>query len=506
MSTSQAGSGNVRLSEPQSTSDLSPKAPVQEVSEQLPQPKPPYTALPLSRQRLILAIITVAGIFGPLAGNIYLPALPVVAREFQRTETEINITVTVFMIVFAFGPLIWSSFADWKGRRPLYIISILVYILANVLLAAVPTNYGALIVLRIIQAFGSSAVVSLGAGTVADIIEPKKRARAMSYFLFGPQCGPILGPLIGGALAEKASWRWIFAFLAISGTVLWVGLVFALPETLRARVGNGSIYVEKSWLILPPTFSSVIVPESERGPPPPKPTLKGYWKLFRYPPIGITCVNTAILYSSYFCIAIQLPPALGDVYHWSSSKVGAGYVVVGLAMVIGSILGGRFSDWRRKRAVQAHGETNVHPEARLNDQIWGLFIASAGLIMFGFFVEYALHPAATLISTFLVGFGMSWMFVASNAFLTLCLAQQAAGAFALGNMLRSPAAAVAAAIVSPLVQKMGWGYCFLGLGLLNLFGIGSMLLVLRARSAQWARKRLAREAKSGHQNGPPKTH
>lgn len=98
------------------------------------------------------------------------------------------------------------------------------------------------------------------------------------------------------------------------------------------------------------------------------------------------------------------------------------------------------------------------------------------------------------------------MFVASNAFLTLCLAQQAAGAFALGNMLRSPAAAVAAAIISPLVQKMGWGYCFLGLGLLNLFGIGSMLLVLRTRSAQWVRKRLAREAKSGHQNGPPKTH
>ena len=50
-------------------------------------------------------------------------------------------------------------------------------------------------------------------------------------------------------------------------------------------------------------------------------------------------MNTAILYSSYFCIAIQLPSALGDVYHWSSSEVGAGYVVVGVAMVIGSICG-----------------------------------------------------------------------------------------------------------------------------------------------------------------------
>ncbi|CAG7953216.1 unnamed protein product [Penicillium olsonii] len=487
-----------------SSPDLSSKTPVQNVCEQPAQPKPAYTAISLSRRRFILGIITVAGIFGPLAGNIYLPALPVMARQFHRTETEINVTVTVFMVVFAFGPLIWSSFADWKGRRPLYIISILIYILANVLLAAVPANYGALIVLRVVQAFGSSAVVSLGAGTVADIIEPKQRARAMSYFLFGPQCGPILGPVIGGALVDKTSWRWIFGFLAISGATLWLVLVFALPETLRARVGNGSVYTDQSWLLLPPKLSSDLVPESERGPPPPKPTLKGYWKLFQYPPIGITCMNTAILYSSYFCIAIQLPSALGDVYHWSSSEVGAGYVVVGVAMVIGSICGGRFSDWRRKRLVQVLGESNVHPEARLNDQIWGLFLASAGLIMFGFFVEHALHPAATLISTFIVGFGMSWMFVASNAFLTLCLAQQAAGAFALGNMLRSPAAAVAAAIITPLVQRMGWGYCFLGLGLLNLVGIGSMLIVLRTQSTRWAKARLAKGAQNGHRSGPQK--
>jgi len=62
-----------------------------------------YTAFSPSLQRFILGIITVAGIFGPLAGNIYLPALTVIARQFHRTETEINITVTVFVIVFAFG-------------------------------------------------------------------------------------------------------------------------------------------------------------------------------------------------------------------------------------------------------------------------------------------------------------------------------------------------------------------------------------------------------------------
>lgn len=63
----------------------------------------PYTALSPSHQRFILGIITVAGFLGPLAGNIYLPALPVLCREFHRTETEINVTVTVFMVVFGVG-------------------------------------------------------------------------------------------------------------------------------------------------------------------------------------------------------------------------------------------------------------------------------------------------------------------------------------------------------------------------------------------------------------------
>jgi MFS family permease len=64
---------------------------------------PEYSAFSPCRRRFILIVITVAGFFGPLAGGIYLPALPVLEREFHASATAINITVSVFMLTFAFG-------------------------------------------------------------------------------------------------------------------------------------------------------------------------------------------------------------------------------------------------------------------------------------------------------------------------------------------------------------------------------------------------------------------
>jgi hypothetical protein len=68
------------------------------------QPQTPaYTAFSPGRRRFIFAVTTIAGFFGPLAGGIYLPALPVLEKDFHVSATAINVTVTVFMAVFAVG-------------------------------------------------------------------------------------------------------------------------------------------------------------------------------------------------------------------------------------------------------------------------------------------------------------------------------------------------------------------------------------------------------------------
>jgi hypothetical protein len=64
-------------------------------------PGRPYSVFSTSRRRLTLTIVTSAGFFGPLAAGIYLPALPILQREFHTSTTTINATVSVFMVVLA---------------------------------------------------------------------------------------------------------------------------------------------------------------------------------------------------------------------------------------------------------------------------------------------------------------------------------------------------------------------------------------------------------------------
>jgi MFS family permease len=94
---------------------------------------------------------------------------------------------------------------------------------------------------------------------------------------------------------------------------------------------------------------------------------------------------------------------------------------------------------------------------------------------------------------FIVGFGMSWVFVTTTAFLTECVPRQAAGAFALGNLLRTPAAAIAAAAIQPLVTAVGSGWCFTGLATLDLVVVGGSVLILRNKGHAWRERRERRE-------------
>lgn len=94
-------------------------------------------------------------------------------QDLGVTTEEINLSITVYMVFQGVSPTFWGTIADSYGRRPVLLITMTIYCGACVGLALSP-NYAALMVFRMLQAFGSSSVIAVSAGVLSDIVESKK--------------------------------------------------------------------------------------------------------------------------------------------------------------------------------------------------------------------------------------------------------------------------------------------------------------------------------------------
>lgn len=477
----------------------------------------PYSKFSKTQQVVIFGIVIYIGFLGPMSGNIYIPALPTLQTAFGVDPTVINATVSVFMAVFAVGPLFWGLFADVCGRKWLYLCSLVLVTIVNLLLATVPTNIGALYVLRVFQALGSSSVISLGTGTVTDIIPPKHRGKAIAYFMLGPNMGPIVGPIVAGLILFKGDhWRWLFGFTCIASAIAFLLVLAFLPETLRCIVGNG----DKKWVknnkhdesnesmsakdigvmekSIPDAkvendknkwkfFSDIGIQKpvtddpifQKLYPKPMKPGLIVYWSMVKFPPIIITSMTTALLFANYYAFSVTFSHFLQNDYNFSQFETGLAYICPGVAMLIGSQTGGHLSDILRSRWIKNHPESNFPIELRLVLQIWGIAVNTAGCIGYGWAIHY--HYSIVLVFAFAAmnAFGLTWCSNTTMTYLTEILARRAASTVALSSFFRNTAAAISSAVIMTLCSEMGVGWCFTGLGLCNVISLTGILFLLQ---------------------------
>ncbi|CCC68285.1 hypothetical protein NCAS_0B02010 [Naumovozyma castellii] len=464
----------------------------------------PYTLFSTGQIYVIMFIITFIGFLGPLSGNIYIPALPTLQKDFNVSSTVINATVSVFMAVFAVGPLFWGLFADVGGRKVLYICSILLMVIVNILLASIPAHISSLFVLRIVQAFGSSSVITLGAGTVTDITPPKQRGRAIGYFMIGPNMGPVLAPIIAGLILMKGNyWRWLFGLTGIMGGVGLLLIVAFLPETLRCIVGNADPGWDERRLKLRRdddiefsrpirktprwTFFTDLGIQKPRNtttefkelyPKPPRPNVHFYWDMLKFPPVVIASVSTALLFSNYYALSVSLSHFLERDYKLSMLKIGLSYVCPGVCMIFGSQLGGHLSDHLRARWIKTHEGQSFPLESRLVLHICGILINTAGCIGYGWAIQKHFHLAIVLLFSGLMAFGLTWCSNTTMTYLSELMTTKTAGAIALSSFFRNVGAAISSSIILILCKHMGIGWCFTGLGLCNIISlvlIGTLL-------------------------------
>lgn len=164
----------------------------------------------------------------PLASSIFAPGVPDVIAEFNSTdETLATFVVSVFVLGFAFGPLLVAPLSEIYGRNPVYHVCNVLFVVFTVG-CALSKNMGMLIAFRFLSGFAGVAAPTIGAGSIADMVSAERRGKAMSIWSMGPMLGPSIGPVIAGFVIESLGWRWAFWIVVIA--VSRTGQYFVKPR------------------------------------------------------------------------------------------------------------------------------------------------------------------------------------------------------------------------------------------------------------------------------------
>ena len=157
----------------------------------------------------VLGVVMLGTVMSALDSSIVNVSLPNMMASFGASVDDIEWVVTGYMLGFSTFMPLTAWLRDRVGYKVLYVASLVVFIGGSALCGLAP-NLPALVLARVIQAFGGGAITPTGLAMIAEVFPPKERGRALGLWGVGVVVGPAFGPTLGGYLTETLGWRSIF--------------------------------------------------------------------------------------------------------------------------------------------------------------------------------------------------------------------------------------------------------------------------------------------------------
>ncbi|KAI8672711.1 MFS domain-containing protein [Fusarium sp. Ph1] len=439
-------------------------------------------------------IIALATAAAPLGSTVVYPALPVLAREFNASETVTNLSVALYMISMAIFPLWWSSFSEQFGRRSIYLVSFSLFVIFSVL-SAISTNITMLVVFRMCAGGASASAHSTGAGSIADLFEVFERGRAMSIFYLGPLLGPLVAPVIGGVLTQELGWQATMWFLAIYGLIVLLMILFFLPETLQRRRPEETLPTEE--LSRMRTMDSAKVRTKRLAKSVRRFLIDplGVVGYLRFPAVFITVLLAAIAFGSLYVVNIAIQQKFTrDPYNYGQLLLGLLYIPSGAGYVVGSLCGGRWIDRimareaRKANRYDEKGKLIYLPEDRMRENAWIMVTAyPLALLMFGWTLRYGLPTPVPCVALFFFGISSMLVFSSATTMLTEFIRKSTSSGAALNNLVRNTLSCIGAIVAAPWINAINVGWVFTTICFFCLLVSYTSVWLLRTNATKWRR-------------------
>lgn len=186
----------------------------------------------LSKGKLWLIIILGSlSAFGPLSMDMYLPALPNIATDFNASTSMAQLSITACLLGLAAGQLLFGPLSDRIGRRKPLLFTLSAYVIASVL-CGMATSIEVLVALRFLQGFAGAAGIVISRASARDLYSGKDLTKFIALLALVNGAAPVLSPVFGGLILQFAQWNYIFYTLSIVGLIILFAVIAKLPETL----------------------------------------------------------------------------------------------------------------------------------------------------------------------------------------------------------------------------------------------------------------------------------
>ncbi|ROW03473.1 hypothetical protein VSDG_01519 [Cytospora chrysosperma] len=382
----------------------------------------------------ITMVVAVTCFVVALASSIVTADLIGVEETFGVSEEVALLTITVFVIGFGVGPVVFAPLSEIYGRRIIYTSTLLVAVVF-IIPCAVAKNIGTLIVCRAIGGIAFSAPMTLVGGTLADMWRNEERGVPMAAFSAAPFIGPAIGPLIGGYLSDAAGWRWLYWIQLIFAFVVWVLISFTVPETyaptilgrrakkMRKETGNDEHVTEADLDVRPLSERLVIF------------LVRPLQLLFGELIVFLISLYMSVLYGLLYMFFVAFPIVYQEGKGWSAGSTGLMFI----PLALGVIASAACSPLVNRHYLKVTKRFNGSPPAeyRLIPMMCSCWFIPIGLVIFAWTSYPRLHWIGPAIGGFPVGFGFIFLYNAANNYLVDSYQHQAASALAAKTFLRS---------------------------------------------------------------------
>ncbi|KAG5982414.1 hypothetical protein E4U55_001921 [Claviceps digitariae] len=413
----------------------------------------------------------------PVASSMVAPALDTIARDLHlQSQPERVLVLSIFLAAYALGPLAWAPLSELHGRVPVLQSSNLVFLLFNLGCGLARTE-SQMLACRFLAGIGGSAPLAVGGGVLSDLFAAEERGRAISVYSLMPLLGPAVGPVAGGWIAERTTWRWVFYSTTVVCAVVQVLGLWFLQETYAPVLARRRVMRRRETMRSGYNGAgggSASDPDADPGPRPGHihrhgtllQTLTGaltrpFRLLATEPIVQVLSLYLMFLYGMLYLLLATFPALFATKYGQSPGLVGLNYLSIGLGFFLGAQVCAPLQDRvyaaLKRRHVREEGHPG-RPEFRVPMMVPGAVLVPAGLLLYAWTADLPTHWLGPDAGAAVFAFGSIIGFQCIQGYIVDAYPPRyAASAMAAITVLRSLAGFGFPLFAPTLYDRMGYG-------------------------------------------------